>query len=64
MNKNYCIKCNKYRKLKKPKMSYIFNETLVLSILFHKCRSNKDTIFYKYFINTVRYQKLFVQLII
>ena len=30
MKKIYCIKCNKYRKLKNLEISYIYNETLVL----------------------------------
>ena len=42
--KNYCNKCNKYRKLKNPKI-YVFNETLVVSIICGKCGNNNDTIF-------------------
>ena len=29
MNKNYCIRCNKYTKLKNPEISYIFSKTVV-----------------------------------
>ena len=47
MKKNCCIKCNKYRKLKNSNVSYIFNETLVLSITCRKRGSNKATIFKK-----------------
>ena len=47
MKKIYCIKCNKYRKLKNPKISCIFNGTLVLSIICGKCSNNNDTIFKK-----------------
>ena len=43
--KVYCIKCNKYRKFKNPKISYIFNVTLVLSFTCDKCGSNSITIF-------------------
>ena len=42
--KNYCNKCNKYRKLKNPKI-YVFNETLVVSVICGKCGNNNDTIF-------------------
>ena len=45
MKKIYCFKCYKYRQFKNPKMSYIFNETLVLSIICDKCGSNNDAIF-------------------
>ena len=44
-NKNYCIKCNKYTKFKNPKKSYIFNETLVLSIIYSECGNNNDRVF-------------------
>ena len=29
MKKVYCVKCNKYRKFKKPNISYTFYKTLV-----------------------------------
>ena len=41
----YCIKCNKYRKFKNPKISYIFDKILVLSITCGKCGSNDQGIF-------------------
>ena len=44
MKKIYCIKCNKYRKLKNLEISYIYNETLVLSIICSKCSNKKDRI--------------------
>ena len=37
MIKIYCIVCDKYRKLKNPKISYIFIKTLGLSIVCSKC---------------------------
>ena len=40
LKKIYCTKCKKYRKLKNPKLSYIFDEMLVLSITCGKCGSN------------------------
>ena len=33
----YCNVCNKYRKSKKTKISYIFKKTLSLSIVYIKC---------------------------
>ena len=45
MKKIYCIKCNKYRKFKNPKISYIFNKTLVLSIICDKCGSKDEELF-------------------
>ena len=41
--KIYCIQCNKYRKTKKPNMSYIFDKTLVLTIIFqmYGCHDGK-----------------------
>ena len=41
MKKIYCIKCNKYRKIKDPKISC----TLVLSIIYHMCGSIDKKIF-------------------
>ena len=38
--KIYCIKCNKVRKFKNPKISYILDKTLVLSTICHKYGSN------------------------
>ena len=43
--KIYCIKCNKYREFKTPKISYVFCKTLVLSVISNKSGSNKDKIF-------------------
>ena len=45
MKKLYCVKCNKYRKLKNPRISYIFDETLSLSTICDKCSSNDEKIF-------------------
>ena len=42
MNKICCIKCNKYKKFKKPKISYIFEKKLVLSIIFNNCGSKDE----------------------
>ena len=45
MKEIYCVKCNKYRKLKNPRISYIFDETLSLSTICDKCSSNDEKIF-------------------
>ena len=45
MIKIFCTKYNKYRKFKNSKISYIFNEMLVLSIIFGKCGRNNHTMF-------------------
>ena len=44
MKKLYCIVCGKYRKLEKPKISYLFEKTLVLSIICSKCRNEDEKI--------------------
>ena len=36
MKKIYCVICGKYKKFKNPKISYIFEKTLVLSIICSK----------------------------
>ena len=42
MKKIYCITCGKYRNLKNPKISHIFDKTLVLSIICDKCSSEDE----------------------
>ena len=46
MKKLYCIICGKYRKLKKPKISYDFEKILVIAIICSK-RENKDEKIFK-----------------
>ena len=41
MKKLHCVICNKYRKFEKPKISYLLEKTLVLSIICSKCK-NED----------------------
>ena len=41
MKKLYCVICGKYRKFKNPKISYIFEKALVLTIIYSK-RKNED----------------------
>ena len=49
----YCNNCNKNRKSKKTKISYIFKKTLSLSIVYSKCgheyKKIKKNIQLKYF---------------
>ena len=40
-----CVKCNKHRKFKIPKLSYSFDKTLVVSIISNKCDSNDEKVF-------------------
>ena len=42
MKKLYCIICIKYRRFEKPKISYILEKTLVLSII---CKNEDEKIF-------------------
>ena len=42
MKKLYCIICIKYRKFEKPKISYLLEKTLVLSIICSKCMSEDE----------------------
>ena len=41
----YCNVCNKYRKLKKTKISFILKKTLSLSIVDSKCGHEYEKIF-------------------
>ena len=41
----YCIKCNKYKKFKNPKISYIFKKALDFSNICFNCNSNNDKIY-------------------
>ena len=45
MKKTYSFKCNKYRRFRNPKISYIFDKTLVFSISWEKCGSMNEKIF-------------------
>ena len=47
MKKLYCVICGKYRKFGKPKISYILETTLVLSIISGKCKNEDEKIFKK-----------------
>ena len=45
MKKLYCVTCSKYRKFEKPKISYLLEKTLVLSIICSKCKNEDEKIF-------------------
>ena len=45
MKKLYCVICGKHRKFEKPKISYLLERALVLSIISSKCKSEEDKIF-------------------
>ena len=42
MKKLYCVICGKYGKLEKPKISYLLEQTLVLSIICSKCKNEDE----------------------
>ena len=41
MKNLYCVICGNYRKLEKPKISYLLEKTLVLTIICSKCKNEK-----------------------
>ena len=45
MKKLYCVICGKYRKFVKPKISYLVEKTLVLSIIWSKCKNEDEKLF-------------------
>ena len=45
MKKLYCVICGKCRKFEKFKKSYLLEKTLVLSIIYSKCRNEDEKIF-------------------
>ena len=45
MKKLYCVVCGKYRKFKKPEISYILEKTVVLSIVSNKCKNEDKKMF-------------------
>ena len=45
MKKLYCVNCSKYRKFEKPKISYLLENTLVLSIICSQCKNRNEKIF-------------------
>ena len=47
MKNLYCAICGKYRKFEKPKILYLLEKTLVLSIMCSKCESEDEKLFKK-----------------
>ena len=45
MSKLYCVIYVKYRKFEKPKISYLLEKTLVLSIICSKCKNEDEKLF-------------------
>ena len=45
MKKLYYVICGKYRKLEKPKISYLLEKTLVLSIICSKSKNEDGKLF-------------------
>ena len=40
-----CVICGKYRKFEKPKILYLLEKALVLSIICSKCKNGDGTLF-------------------
>ena len=47
IKKLYSVACSKFRKLEKPKISYLLVKTLVLSIICSKCKNEDEKLFKK-----------------
>ena len=45
MEKLDCVICGKYRKFEKPKISYLLEKKLVLSIICNKCKHEDKKLF-------------------
>ena len=58
MKKLYCIIFDKYRKFKNPRILYLLDKNLVVSIICSKCK-NEDKNYLKKK-NQLRYEKLLV----
>ena len=56
--KIYCIICKNYRKFEKPKISYILQKTLVLSIICIKCKSKNETLSKELFKKSIEILKI------
>ena len=47
MKKLYCVTCGKYRKFEKPKIPYLLEKTLFLSVIGSKCKNEHEKLFRK-----------------
>ena len=45
MKKLYWLTCGKYRKFEKPKISYLLEKALFLSIICSKCKNEGEKVF-------------------
>ena len=45
MKKLYCVICGKLRNVEKPKIPYLLEKTLVLSIICSKCENEDEQLF-------------------
>ena len=45
MKKLYCVICDKYKKFEKPKISYLLEKALVLSINCSTCKNKDEKLF-------------------
>ena len=45
MKKLHCVVCGRYKTFEKPKISYILEKTLVISIICSKCKNEDEKIF-------------------
>ena len=45
MKKLYCVICGRCKKFEKPKKSYLFEKTLVASIICSKCKNEDEKLF-------------------
>ena len=45
MKKLNCVICGKYRKFEKPKISFLLEKILVLSIICNKCKHEDEKLF-------------------
>ena len=45
MKKFYCVICGKYIKFQNPKISYLLEKTLAISIICSKCKNEEEEIF-------------------
>ena len=45
MEKLYCVICGRYRKSEKPKITYLLEKALLLSVICSKCKNEDEKIF-------------------
>ena len=57
MKELYCVICSKYKKYENPKRSHLFEKTLVLPLIYSKCKKEEKYLKTKI---QLKYKKLFV----